>query len=47
MILYSSEDYKKKDSITLPNSCHKFTEFHADPTNYVILACDNGNIIIY
>jgi hypothetical protein len=25
----------------------KFTEFHADPNNYVILACENGNIKIF
>ena len=25
----------------------KFTEFHGDPQNYVLLACERGTVIVY
>ena len=47
IIGYDSQRYTKKSNMTLEIPCMKFTEFHADPNNYVILACENGNIKIF
>ena len=39
--------YNVKTVTTLKVQCMKFTEFHGDPKNYVILACEKGTLIIY
>jgi DNA-binding beta-propeller fold protein YncE len=42
-----SSSYKNIGTITLPGSTLYFTQFHADPQNYVLLACDNGIIQVF
>lgn len=44
---FDSERYTKKSNMTLEVACMKFSEFHADPQNFVILACDEGKIKIF
>lgn len=43
---YDSNWYNKITSINLNAACMKFTEFHGDPANFVILACEDGVIQI-
>jgi hypothetical protein len=42
-----SNTHRMKSSLTLPGAALYFTEFHADPQNYVVLACENGIIQIF
>jgi hypothetical protein len=40
MIGYDANNYSMKLSQTLKSAGMKFTEFHGDPQNYVLLACE-------
>ena len=46
VVVIDSNKYTNKGSLKLSNALLKFTEFQADPKNYVILACEKGNIDI-
>lgn len=47
MIGIDSNMYNKKSMTSLDLSILSFTEHHADPENYAILACENGIIKIF
>ncbi len=42
-----SERYTNKSTMTLEIACLKFAKFHADPDNFVIMACEKGIIKIF
>ena len=46
MIGIDSNRYNNKSLMPLDVAILQFTEFHADPANYVILACEYGKIKI-
>jgi hypothetical protein len=47
MIGIDSNRYDYKSMLNLDVSILSFTEHHADPEKYVILACENGIIKIF
>ena len=47
MIGIDSNRYNNKSMTSLEVSILSFTEHHADPENYAILACENGIIKIF
>jgi len=47
MIVIYSNRYNNKSMMNLDVSILSFTEHHADPENYAILACENGIIKIF
>lgn len=44
LLLIDSKNFKNKQLIKLDMCIYQFTEFHADPNNYMILACEKGTI---
>jgi hypothetical protein len=42
-----SERYTNKSTMMLDVACLKFTNFHAEPENFAIMACERGIIKIF
>ena len=47
MIGVDAQNYMLKLSQTLKTKGMNFTEFHGNPQNFVLLACEKGTIIVY
>lgn len=47
MLGVDAKNYTLKSTSTLNTPGMKFTEFHGDPNNYVLIACENAKIIVY
>jgi hypothetical protein len=47
MIGIDSDGFSKKSMMNLEESILSFTEYHAEPETFVIMACENGIIKIF